>query len=124
MILSVYCPPNDELRDKKLDIFMSIYKKYGDQFVYCIFESDLSEDLFPHCKHSYPCFTLFNYFKQEKDFGAFNDYYKSLVYPYEKYFLNPKSPYIPNKEEVEENLGKFLNKKLRKDYLNNFEGNI
>jgi len=124
LILSLYCPNNDEFRDKKLAIFMDIYKKYSDKFVFCIFESEIPEDLFPHCKSTYPSFVAFNFLKQQKDYGAFNKYYKNLVYSYEKFFLNPESAHDPNPEEIMNNIEKVLAGKAKIDYLSALEGNV
>jgi len=123
-ILSLYCSSTDTFKDKKLAIFMELYKKYRKLFIFCIVESNIVQDFFPHGKDIYPCFTLFNFLNQKKDYGVFNHYYKTLVYPYEKYFLNPKSLDEPNREEVLDSVELFLGKKLKTNYINTLEENI
>lgn len=123
LIISLYCPPMDPLRDLKLSILMHVYRTYKNNFTYCIFENELPEEVFPHCNPNYPCFTLFNFFHQHQA-GAYKSLFKSKVNSYERFFLNLDSPNAADKAEVIQNLNKFFMRKVQKCYLNTNEENI
>ena len=127
-ILSLYCHPHDQYVEDNINILMDLYKEYKDKFVFTIFENDSVCDMFPHAKSGYPSFMLFNYFKQKKDYGEYQNYYKSLVYPYEKYFIsnvgNNNGLQKPNEKEIKESIKDVLNSKRMMDYLNVPSGNI
>jgi len=117
-VLSLYCPSTDPDRERKLEVFMEMYRRYKDKFIFCIIESEMLLELFPHTKSTLPCFVLFNFMNQIKDYPLFQNYYQSLVFPYEKYFLNSRSPNIPDMEEVLTSTEIILEGAGRVDYLN------
>jgi len=123
-VLSLFCPSTDPQRAQKLKVFMDLYRRYKDMFVFCIIESEISQDFFPHSTGAYPCLTLFNFLNQKKYYESFRDIHKILVFPYEKYFLNQKSPIKPDSEEVEESIDMILQGRPQVNYLNTLNENV
>ena len=122
-VLSLYCPSTDPNRDAKLAVFMDLYRRYKDRIIFCIIESDVLQDLFTHSKATLPSFVLFNFLNQKKDFGALGQYYKSVIYPYEKYILNPGSIH-PNEQEIMDSIDIILSGEGRTDSLNLISENV
>ena len=68
------------------------------------------EDVFPHINLDNPRFSLFNFFHLQKAEQAIGKYYKNLVYPYEKYYLEDKESYFERYEQLETSLNEVKEK--------------
>lgn len=122
-VLSLYCPSTDPNRDAKLAAFMDLYRRYKDRVIFCIIESDVLQDLFTHSRANLPSFVMFNFLNTKKDFGTIGQYYKSVIYPYEKYILNPGSIH-PNEQDIMDSIDVILSGEGRMDSLNLLSENV
>jgi len=122
--LSLYCTNTDPDRDAKLSAFMNLYKRYKNEVNFCILESDAMQELLPHCKPTQPSFVLFNFFNRQEDYESFKNYYPSINYPFDKYFLTSPFKTSFDFQEMCESLEIILDREGRLDPINKFDENI
>ena len=67
---------------------MNLYKQYNDKFIFMITDSQEVEDIFHHINKLAPSLSVFNFFKYVNINDLFGNYYKELVTPYYKKFIN------------------------------------
>lgn len=64
-----------------------MYGQYKNEFTFMLVDTNEIVDLFPHIEDNQPPFSIFNFFKVDKSLSKVEKYYKHLIFPFEKYFL-------------------------------------
>ena len=115
----------DEIENKqRMKNFIRLFHLYHQQFYFIVMNSSALEEFFPHVNRNYARFCVFNFFNQIKNNTQYKNYYKSLMYPYEKYFLNDDVDYFEKFENIQEKTKLFLEHKAKIDLISNINDQI
>jgi len=116
-VISFFLTQEDLENKERFENFEKLYKLYRENFHFVVMDSGQIEEVFPHANKHYPRFCIFNFFNQNKNNLIYKNYYKSLIFPFEKYFLKDEGCFFERFEDLREKIEFFLKNKANVDYI-------
>lgn len=118
-ILSFLINEDEIENNRRLLDFVKIMESYENKLHFVVITSEQLEEFFPHVNKIYGRFCLFNFFNQNKNSNFYKNYYKHLIYPYEKHFLNDEENYFESFDTIKGKIEEVLHHRKSSDFISN-----